>query len=139
LQQTQEDAQAQIEAMSKIHSLELTSVEESRVNSAQLQSKEHAQTLSDLQAKITSIDEDRERLRQELVDAKQELRKPVPPSPRAGAVTDVDVSALHVAHQAKLSEVEKVYSDKIAELSEVSLHYHRQLSREMNSVSSCRL
>lgn len=119
LQQTQEDAQAQIEAMSKMHTLELSSVEEGHVNSAQLKAAEYQQTLSELQAKLTTIDEDREQLRMELVDAKQALKKQ--PPQQTGTVTDVDVNALHTAHQAKLREVENDYERKILELEEVSL------------------
>jgi hypothetical protein len=119
LQQTQEDAQAQIDSMSKMHSLELSSITEDHVNSSQLKASEYQQTLSELQSKLTAIDEDRETLRSELADAKQAARRQSVQQP-TGTVTDVDVSALHTAHQAKLREVENDYERKIQELEEVS-------------------
>lgn len=112
-----------------MHERELASKEEDHVNSLKRRTDDHTTALAELQNKLLAVEEDRERLRQELVDAQQKALKSS--QSLAGAVTDVDIKALHAAHEAKLGEVEREYTAKIEELNQVvaRLEHEVQLYR----------
>lgn len=132
LRDTQEGLASQLDSMDKLHQQELESAKEDHVNSLGLRSREHDDALRALQDKLVAVEEDRQRLRQELVDSQQKARREsLGPAP--GAVTDVDVKALHAAHQAKLAEVEASLQAEVEQLREVRPFSSSRLSRSRAS------
>lgn len=121
LQQTQESAQQQIESMSSIQAMELASVEEDHVNRLTKAVRENESALQALQEKLVKSKEECEEVRMELVDAKEARRRAEQEREkgREGVTTEMDLKALHTAHEAKMREVEKGYEARIQGLTEV--------------------
>jgi hypothetical protein len=101
--------------------MELASLEEDHVNSLSRSSAEHLSALTALQSKLHAADEARQLLEQQLVDASEEARRAEVEhrKQREGSVVETDLKALHVAHQAKMGEVEREWREKVAQLNEV--------------------
>lgn len=117
LADTQKSAQDELEAMGKMHAVEIASAQEDHQNALRQRDENSAVALQQLQDKLIAIDEDRERLRHELEEAqKSALRSS---QSLAGAVIDVDLKALHDAHVNKLAEVESAAKARETELQEV--------------------
>lgn len=105
LKTTQEDAMSNIDAMNKIHDVELQSKEEDHVNSLGLLKKD-----------LTSSKAEIERLRESL---EEKAREGVTKEKSMPAIPGEEIAGLHKAHEAKLAEIEEKSKAQIAELEEV--------------------
>lgn len=112
LAETQENARIQIDTMSKMQATELESAQEDHQNALRQRDEANALALQELQAKLISVEEDRENLRLELADAQTKAHD--------GSTDDAHLQALHVAHTQKIYEMENNHRTREDEMQAVS-------------------